>query len=92
MDLLLAGQWLRIFWRSHGSLEPLTDRRSEVSGKFLVKLINNHIDATKVLAHIDFVVPQFGTRTCVTFQVLRGRSNMSNLDRSHDRECERTVS
>ncbi|GJQ76147.1 hypothetical protein Trydic_g1893 [Trypoxylus dichotomus] len=54
----------------------LTDRRSEASGKLLINLINNHIDAPELLAHIDVAVSEYGTRTCVTFQVPRVRSNM----------------
>lgn len=54
----------------------LETRRTGASGLFLVKLVRGVVDAPSLLSNVNFIVPQYGTRSSDTFVTSRARTNV----------------
>lgn len=56
-------------------LDPLLTRRNMLDTSFLFKLLNGIISCPPLLDRISFNVPQYNTRSCLTFHVKLHRTN-----------------
>lgn len=54
----------------------LSSRRESSSANYMIKLINNQVDAPELLSLVNIIIPRYSTRSTETFSIPKARTNV----------------